>query len=326
MKKIVYYTGILVCIGVFLFSCIADDLSDCPPDGLVPQFILVPYEGNDITNDSLYSAKICVFDEQERFVATYHVEGRPELDKIYTPDWALPPGKYHFSVWLNYHENEKLHVDPCLVEQSLRESTTVGLIIPDTKIIDDPEKIPFLCYGKLDNQDITTVGYKRFTIPVMQFTNRINLKVTGLSNIPFLRTSTEENHEYEFSITDNNGIYGFDGDFVSQDNFTYSTVKRVVADTLEASLTVMKLSGTRHNPTITIRNSTTKESLLIPENLDLIELILSGNSNNDFDKTHVYDVVFSFVDPNGLENDISVMITVNDWVAVCPFDVELNIN
>jgi hypothetical protein len=312
MKKLVYYIGILVCTSGFLFSCIAEDLSDCPPDSLVPQIILVPYEGNDIINDSLYSAKICVFDEQERFIASYHVEGRPQLNKIYTPDWKFPPGKYYFSVWLNYHD---MHVDPCEIEQSLRRSTTVGLDIPTTRTIDG--KIPFLCHGKLDNQDSGPQKNKLFTIPVMQFTNRINLRVTGLNNIPLFRASAAENQEYEFSITDNNGIYGYDGDFVPQDNFTYSTIKQVNSDTLDVSLTVMKLSKTRHNPTISIRNRTINKQLPIPEDLttNLIELILSANPNNDFDKKHVYDIEINIDDPSGNEEEIIITVTINGWVV-----------
>jgi hypothetical protein len=327
MKKLAYYIGILVCTGLFLSSCIGDDLSDCPTDGIVPQFILVPYEGNNIKNDSLYSAKVCVFDEQDNFVASYHIEGRPELNKIYTPNWGLPPGKYTYIAWLNYLEN--LRVNPCILGKSTRTQTLLQLIIPETRIIENTHSnIPFLCYGHVHNQELNDTAdagspqENLITIPVMQLTNKINLRVTGLSNA-LLRASAADNHEYEFSITDNNGIYGFDGEFIPHDSFTYSTSKQVDSDVLETSLTVLKLSGTRQNPTFTIKNRTTGAQIYPVENEsnNLIQRILSDIPDNDFNKNHEYRIDINFAS----DMEVSVTVSIIDWKED-PYNPELNIN
>lgn len=319
MKKLAYYVGILVCTGIFFSSCIKEDLSDCPVNGIVPTFRLVPYEGNNIINDSLYSGKVSVFDELDRFVASYYIEGRPELNKIYTPEWRLPPGKYTYTVWLNHHEN--IQVGSLHIGSSTRSQTLIQLLIPETKVIENTSSIPFLCFGDLANAKLDSAT-TLITIPVKQLTNRINLRVTGLNNLASLRESAADSDEYVFSITDNNGIYGFDGEFVLHDPFTYSATKRADSDVLNISLTVLKLSGSKQTPTLSIKNKATGEQLF-PENLtnNLIQLILASNPYNDFDKTHVYNIAIDF-DP---EKEISVAITINGW-ELDQSNPELNIN
>ncbi|MDR1632100.1 MAG: FimB/Mfa2 family fimbrial subunit [Dysgonamonadaceae bacterium] len=319
MKKLVYYIGALACIVFSLFSCIQDDLSICKPDGIIPQFILVPYEGNNIINDSLYSATLCVFDEQDHFIASYQIPGRPELNKTYTPDWGLSPGTYHFSMWLNYH---KVNVEPCIIGKTMRHDTMIRLAIPDSKIVDDPGSIPFLCHGRLENEEVSEEN-QLFTIPVMQLTNKINLRVTGLKQAgSFLRASAAESDDYLFSIEDNNGYYRIGGDFGSGSYFTYSTNKRIDSDTLDASLTVLKLSATRFNPTISFRNLTTRKQLFSEDLTNsLIQLILSEYPDNDFDKNHDYYIEIN----SSPEKEITVTVTINGWIDN-KSDHELDIN
>jgi hypothetical protein len=322
MKKLVYYIAILVCASVLLSSCVSESLPVC---NTIPQFELIQYAGNDsITNDKIYSAKICVFDENDNFINSFNIQGKPELNKIYIPDWEIPQGKYHFCAWINYHEN--LIVDSLYAGQS-RTKAKVGLVIPYNKVIENTENIPFLCYGKLESQEVG-INDKPFAIPIMQFTNTINLTIIGLNQSP-LQVSSAEGDNYIFSITDNNGTYGYDGDFKQSDNFIYSTNKRVNSDTLNLSLTVMKLSKQR-NPTISIKNTDTGIDLEFPENLtdNLVQLILSGDKNNDFDKNHIYniEIYYNSIPPTGIiVNEIPVTITINDWI-VHQFDQELNIN
>jgi hypothetical protein len=148
-------------------------------------------------------------------------------------------------------------------------------------------------------------------IPIMQYTNKINLTVNGLSNT--------SGSNYTVSIRDNNESYGFDGAFASDDFFTYSTTKQANADILNASLNVLRLSKDRPNATLTITNNDTGETY----SLGLIQAILAGNPNNDFDKTHVYNITID--NPFSNEKEVPVRITINDWI-LDQYNNDLNIN
>lgn len=315
MKKLVYYIGILVCISIFLSSCIAEDTSDCPVDGIVPQLVLVPYEGSTptIINDSLFSAQVYVFDELDRFVTTYQIQGRPQLNQTYTPNWILPYGKYSYIAWVN-DDAKSFKADPCVAGQSILNQTLLQLLVPQSKAIDNTGNIPFLCYGHLDNQELDSIGSNIITIPIMQFVNRINVTVTGMNYAP------EPSDKYTIAITDNNGTYGFDGAFASNDMFTYSTNGQDNGDNMVASLKVLRLSGDRPNPVITINDSTTGEQLF---SANLTQLILASNPNNDFDKTHVYNIVIDNLFSS--DKEIPITITINDWI-VDQSNNEFNIN
>jgi hypothetical protein len=319
MKKLVYYTVILVCTSVFVLSCIGEDLSDCPPEGdsIVLQFKFIPNDVDSnpqIVNDSLYTATVYVFDEQDLFVTAYRIPGRPELNTIYTPDWGLPPGKYTYIAWLN-HEHDSIQVDNYLPGVSKRTETQ--LRFSSNKIIDENNvDIPFLCYGHVGNLELKLDSIENndlITIPIMQFTNRINLKVTGLSN-PNNQGSVDpqaaQGSNYEFLISDDNAIYGFDGRFMPSDSISYRAVGSAGADTLNISLIVLKLSETKM-PTFTIRNIGTNQSIIsLRSNNNLIQEILNRYPDNNFDKNHVYDIKID-LPPN--TDDIDTGINIIDW-------------
>ncbi|GHT62103.1 hypothetical protein AGMMS50239_14520 [Bacteroidia bacterium] len=308
MKKIVYYIGILVCMG--FPSCIGEDLSICRTNEIIPQFVLVPYEGNNIINDSLYSAKVYVFNKEGVFVTSYEISGRPELNKTYTPDWTLPPGKYYFNVWLNYKGQVKM--DSCIAGQTSMHAARLSFEIPATSVVEEPsKKIPFLCYGELEQQELDASNYV-LTIPVMQFTNTINLRVIGLAHPESsLEPSWVDIPNFQYAISADNRIYTLDGNFDACPNFTYMTIKHGGADTLETTLNILKLSKERANTTISFTNLVNKKELF-RENLskNLIDLILSKYPDIDFDKNHDYYLEINSSPP---EAEIALKITINGW-------------
>jgi len=320
MKKLIYYIGILVCTNILLYSCIGEDMSNCPQGGIVPQFVLVAYAENKeckplMVDDSLHSGQVYVFSEQTGLcVATFQIPGTPQLNKTYTPDWGLPAGQYTYVAWFNNDEHS-FQTDP--------DNRLLQFLVPQTRNVDNTVSIPFLCYGHLDNEALDFVGNHLITIPVMQFRNRVNLTVTDMNYAPV------PNDKYTVSINDNNGDYGFDGNFATGNTpagystlnqyFTYSTTEQVNSDVLSASLNVLKLAGNR-NPTFAIKNSAGEQIF----SANLIQLILSSIPNNDFDKTHIYDIVINNLFGNG-EEEVPLVITINGWI-VDQSNVELNIN
>jgi len=311
MKKLVYYIGILICTSIFFFSCIKEDLSNCPQGmgDIVPQLVLIPYDGNNITNKDLQSADVYVFDEADTLVATYSIGVNPELNKIYVPGWELSPGKYTYIAWANHH-NASFRIDPYTLRQTKQTQTFLEFLVPETRIVDNASKIPLLCFGHLINDSLTAAN-QLIKIPIMQLTNTINLTVSGLS--------LSLGNDFTFSINDNNGIYEFNGSFASDDFFTYSTTNQAISDVFNASLTVLKLSKDRNNPTLVIKNNSTGETF----SSGLIQLILAAIPDNDFDKTHVYNITIS--NPFSTETEPPFTITINGWIVDLS-NVNLNIN
>jgi len=204
-----------------------------------------------MTNDSLHAGQVYVFSEQTGLcVATYQIPGTPQLNKTYTPDWGLPVGQYTYVAWLN-NDDHSFKTDP---DQGLLQ-----FLVPQTRNVDNTVSIPFLCYGHLDNAALDSVGNHLITIPVIQFRNRINLTATGMNYAPV------PNDKYTILINDNNGDYGFSGNFAMgnaptgfsmlNQYFTYSTAGQVGSDVMSASLNVLKLAGNRPNPTFVNKNS-----------------------------------------------------------------------
>jgi hypothetical protein len=254
-----------------------------------------------------------VFNEENIFTAIYHIDMDIEFNKIYIPNWGLPQGKYTYIAWINYH-HAMFEVDPCILGKTTLTQTLLKFLVPDTKLVNNTYEIPLLCFGHLDNDQLKSTN-QLITIPVMHITNRINLKITGLKNESNMRASSAINHLYEFTIVDNNGVYGCDGNFIYHDYFAYSTTRYAESDELNMALTVLKLSEFR-KPILTITNKTTNTKIFTG---NLVEYILSSNPNNDFEKTHTYNIEIDFDD----EVEAQVTITINGWV-LNPADYELN--
>jgi hypothetical protein len=287
----------------FFSSCIKEDLTDCP----LPLQVVFSYEDdgtglNAITQNDLKEATLFVFDENENLVTSWSVSN-PILGSIYQPDIELVPKKYHFVVWFNL--SYPYSYTPNLSGNPTEDEMAFHLDIPAIRRIDESEtfSLPVSLYGYQEDV-IKEARVNTVTIPLVQNSNVINLTVSGL---------TPTTDDYRFSIKDNNANYNFDNEIIACDDFDYTQVVSFspASNTLNASLTVMKLAADHRHPVIAIEQA--GETLFPKRELDknnLIDLILARYPDNDFNKRHVYNIEIVFT------TDMSVSIIVDGWNVV----------
>jgi hypothetical protein len=291
----------------FLPSCIKEDLTDCPPSKQALQ-VVFSYENDKvrsdaITQDELKKATLFIFDENEEYVTSVLLDN-PQLNTVYEPDITLMPGKYNFVVWFNLFSPYSYTsiFDPASGDTLSQSEMEFYLDIPQNRQIVEPAfSLPLSLYGyKEDLIKVTAIN--TVTIPVKQNTNVINITVHGLA-------PTADN--YRFTIKDDNCNYNFNGDIISGNDFEYTNVASFPAesDVLSASLTVLKLSGSHPHAELTIDRIGGEQIFPNrPEVLNnLIQMILAAYPENDFDRTHIYDIDISY----GI--NMSVSIKVNGW-------------
>jgi hypothetical protein len=305
MNRIKSYITVVIGLFACLFvSCIKEDLSDCPPSGKQIQ-VLFTYEDGEINPDDLHEVTLFVFDEDNNFVTLWSLNA-PLLDTVYIPEIKLAPGKYNLLTWFNAQAPYSITPAKNTLSRSVvKTQMELRLDIPSGG--DFTDNLPLLLYGKLAGiAEVSQTGDNLFSIPLVQNINRINIKVTGLFPV------TEDT--YRFAITDNNGNYTFDNGFASTDFsenvFSYVTETSDTGGTgnLNASLTVLKLSGDRDNPELTIRDQTEEFY-----RCNLIQLIRQFYPANDYDKTHVYTIEIAYNGDN--LTDVSVSVTIDDWYS-----------
>ncbi|MDR0798769.1 MAG: FimB/Mfa2 family fimbrial subunit, partial [Dysgonamonadaceae bacterium] len=106
--------------------------------------------------------------------------------------------------------------------------------------------------------------------------------------------------------------YTFENHFAACDTLSYiSDVNgSASSDTVQTTLTVLKLAKDRQHPVVTIANHTFKFKLY---SCNLIEKILADYPDNDFDKNHEYYITIRF---NGNDlTDADVGVSVDNWVS-----------
>ncbi len=310
--KISKILGTLILGLLSAVSCIKEDTSNCPRNRYRLQFRFSCEDTRIVQNGELRVADVYVFDRNSRFVAVQQIVD-PVVGKTYTADFSLAAGDYSFAVWVN-------KTGPYSTIPDSGDFGMVSLAKRDAEIcLDVPEDryirsiIPELLYGSLDFETDPDQGEQLFTIPLEENTNIINLTVRGLA---------KTTHEYNYSITDDNGNYYFDNTFAPCGEFRYATTTRFGdSDELTSSLTVLRLAADRH-PELTFSDSTTGK-MIYPrgpgQTGDLISMILAAYADGpriDFDKTHVYDIVISF------DAHMAVSVSINGW-ELTPDEQEL---
>jgi len=150
--------------------------------------------------------------------------------------------------------------------------------------------IPHIFHSDLSATVVPYENIQSFYMPLVQHSNTINIHTVGL------RANT---NAYTFNITDNNCAYKFDRSFASHSHAMFTYTAPCIKDNesqLHSSLNVLRLSANRRVPQLQILNTTTGAPLypVGKQSDDLIGLILSAYSQNNFETTNVYNIVFIF--------------------------------
>ncbi|MDR0833508.1 MAG: FimB/Mfa2 family fimbrial subunit [Candidatus Symbiothrix sp.] len=326
MKRIHYYISFIALLALVLPSCIAEDLSNCPDlkIKLIPDTVL--------TKEELKNAMLYIFNGAGEFVWSESVDPNPDRGAQNLKQ-DLPSGDYTFVVWYNVGVDDK-DVTPYKVKPdvfvpvdtvnknnpTLKRTAEFYLPLPANDSIESLKLLPTF-YGSVD-YTIRKDTINDVDIDVFIQTNDINVTLLGLRG-------DEVNDDYEFVIKDRNARYSFDDAFLDSKNFYY-TSKNVPAggkEEVSTKLRVLKLSQElgAPNPELTIANEAGRIILGMPDNTNLIPIIIESyrmahnGETPDLTKMHSFDVR---VDLRGAKG---ASITVNDWGDVPLDDITLDL-
>ena len=299
----------LVMSTSLLSSCLKENMSNCPEQIRVYfTFTTIDTytgEGDDPINpDDVDRMRLFIFSDMGYYLGEYHDEYITGFSTEYYIDCSdLLPGKYSFIAWggmdeycyataPELFEKGKTTFDEALVMLNHNGNSVHHIFHSDLPVTVTNDKV------------------QRFDMPLAQLSNTINIHTVGLP---------ADNYQYSFNITDNNDIYHFDRSFatsVKDANFTYTApCTKDGMHQLHSTLNVLRLAENRHTPQLQIYNESTG-TVLYPfgaHSGDLIGLIKSAYPENDFDKTHTYNIVLVFGIPGDGNTNFTLTVFINGW-------------
>jgi len=294
----------LLVFTLLITSCIKEDMSDCPGDVRV-YFSLLSSESRPADVDRMH---LYVFGADGLFYGEYRDNHIGSFTSQYYIDCpGLLPGSYRLVAWAGRDDNHYTTTPVSFAQgKTTYEDALLNLKHTGGLVTTPPHHI---FHSELPVV-VTFEKEQRFTMPLAQLTNTINVRTEGLPS---------DDNAYLFNIADNNCAYSFDRSFASHaghlpdEPITY-TIPCTKDDSkqLGATLRVMRLAHNRRTPQLQIYNKT-QGTLLFPmddQSGDLIGLILKAYTPN-FETTHTYDIVLHFTgdDSTGFKVDV----TVNGW-------------
>ena len=317
------FSTIIGCAVLSLSSCLKEDMSNCPEQIRVYFDISTPEWGTRIEPEDVDRMNLFVFNQKGYYLCEYRDERiigfSPEEYYIDCSD--LLPGKYRFIAWAG--KDERFYATgPVVFEKGKTrfEEALLMLEHPGNMISEETDTIHHLFHSELP-ATVTNEKIQRFTMPLKQLTNTINIRTIGLP---------ADADAYTFNIKDNNSDYTFEGSFanaVSDEAFIYTApCTKDDESQLHASLNVMRLSADRHTPKLQIFNETAGEALYPTGSLsgDLIWLIENAYYENDFEAVHIYDIILVFGPAGpGDSTKYTVTIYINNWKVSQDQDVDL---
>ena len=306
----IYKIATLFVCTLLLSSCMKEDMLKCP-EKIRVYFTLPTGTGNDeaINLANVDRMHLYVFDEKGYFLGEYRDNNIFNFNADYYIEYpgGLPPGNYHFIAWGGKDENQYTTSPSLFIKgQTTIDEALLMFEHPNNVVT---TKLHHIFHAELPATVFPTQNIQSFYMPLTQISNTINIRTVGLP---------ADNNDYTFIITDNNCTYTFDSWFASHSHeaFTYSApcIKND-AGQLSSSLNVLRLSANRRTPQLKILNKTTGK-VLYPvgtQSGDLIWLILAAYPQNNFDKTHTYNIVLTFTGDDS--TGFNVTISINGWLV-----------
>jgi hypothetical protein len=298
---------------LLLSSCLKEDMSSCPEQIRVYfTFTTIDTytgEGDDPINpDDVDRMCLFIFSEDGYFLGEYCDDNITDFSTEYFIECSdLMPGKYRFIAWGGKDESFYLTIPELFVKGKTTFDEAFLILKHPGNTISAP--VHHIFHSDLP-ATVTYNKVQRFDMPLAQLSNTINIRTVGLP---------ADNHEYMFIITDNNDVYYFDRSFAtyySAPTFTYNApCTKDAAGQLNATLNVLRLAADRRTPQLQIYNKTAGTTLYPfgAHSGDLIGLIRSAYPENDFEKTHTYNIVIVFGNPIDGDTRFTLTIFINGW-------------
>ncbi len=314
-------------ISLAFSSCerIYDDLEPCP-HGISLRFV---YDYNMLYANAFPSSVDCltlyIYDEKGNFVDTKIVTG-PELqDENYRMILDLEEGTYRFVAYGGLACGEKSF--------SVLQVPSAGSMHPDLRVgmdihrasapVPAERRLHDMFWGELTLA--TAELYNEGTVKMMKNTNNIRIVLQQLNGKPV------HVDDFEFTVTDDNTLFGCDNDLIANGMITYlpwasgETVAGILGDgENEGEPVVVAYSEfstsrlmTKNSPKLVIKlKKDGKEIVNIPLNDYLLllksELYAKMKPQEFLDRESVWSIVFF------LGSDMSWIkthIKINDWIV-----------
>jgi hypothetical protein len=250
--------------------------------------------------------RLYVFNEKGYYIGVYRDDNIVGFSAEYYIDCSdLIPGKYRFIAWGGMHEDFYAASSEYFIKGKTTFDEALIMLQHAENVITTP--VHHIFHSDLP-ATVTHAKVQRFDMPLVQISNTINIRTEGLP---------ADANAYTFNITDNNNAYKFDRSIASASGTTLKYTAPCTKDKagqLNASLNLLHLSANRRTPKLQIYNETTGTALypIGTQSGDLIGLILAAYPQNNFEETHIYDIVLKF-ESNSDATGFSVTITINHW-------------
>lgn len=308
IERLYKFISSLLAVGFFslgFFSCIKEDMDDCPTDirvyfDYLPATYATIKEG--INPEQVTRMNLYWFDAETNLLLGEVVDENPELSSdYYITIPTLQAGEYKFIAWGNLKDCYTL-----LPETPVIGTTTFDQLAVNLNSIEEDcvkTKIAPLFFGKSGIIELKQgVFSKEVRIPLMQDTYTFNLKVNG---------QLSANNSYKIVISDSNTLLDFENFYVACPSVNYiSECSFSQKNTITGSLTTMKVDRGR-SPILKVINQRDEATPVFEA--DLIDLILKLETQHkieiDFSQMYEFDIEITI--DNG-----SFAISINGWKII----------
>ncbi|WP_293712549.1 FimB/Mfa2 family fimbrial subunit [uncultured Parabacteroides sp.] len=316
--KGVFYL-LATCLITVIYSCIDEDISPCPPNGVQLQYdyVLNMQYGNEFGRQ-VKDLKTFIFDEAGVLQDTLspQIMGG-ELSDNWTRNVELAPGKYTLVSWANSVSCDQ-HFKITHNNDPLTPSST-GVVIGQTKLDDlrtflrynlDPadndqatpqtDAFSDLFYGIAQNVEVKSMEMTTIHTSLIKDSKTIRVKVINLSAIskpaPVAR-------QFTFKLTGRNAHYKWNNK-TGESSYLVTYTPHTVAidhDTLQADIKTLRLqpydAGNLFSAPVLLEGSC--GSLKFCKELDVVDLILkskipSRDSRGQIQKEAVGDTIWVY--------------------------------
>ena len=306
-------------------SCIKEDLSNCPPTQREVHTLKLTFVPNNMditpTQADLKMAVVYLFDSTGKQIATW-TKQNPVLNTRYDTGLTLDENTYRMVAWINPDAPYTITpaYTPTPEKPASRSDLTDGRVtlnIPQGGNVTDP--LPMLFYGSAE-QLLASTQDINVDIPLTLDTYRVNVTLKGIP---------QDGSTYRIQISDTNGSYDFNNNFIETPGFNYLNSATVGAGggtgDLVLSLNTLRLDKGRA-PMISIVNTTTGRTVF-PQNgqpsVNLMDLI--NQTGVDLGKTHLINIeVPATPTPPTNGTNTTIVVNINGWNVV--IDGGYNIN
>lgn len=332
LLKRIQSIGLLVgAMCLTMTSCNPFDLSDYEEDCVVDMRLTFRFSryGAELLAQEVPSLSVFVFDANDLFVGRFDEMEAANITEHYTMTVPLPPGTYRFVTWgglvdPNYYlsspDMELGYVlNPVVGETTLQEFAV--RIARQARNSHRPTLSNFvdavpgaLFFGNTEQITITATADQQIELPLIKYTNTINLTVIGLPESTHTRANS---YSYmDISLLSPNGSYDFYGDIASNRQMLTYPQHNVTDDGVltqtSTIYTIRPVFGNEH--TLSFYNTETNEEFYSADILnDYIRKTVDSSGQYIYNTQAAVDMEDTFNIELDLRSPVNVTVTVNDY-------------